>query len=236
MVFRHGDSNYEQGNEPVAIEVAGDLTEEGIGIVEKKADEVRTHFVESDFFITSSPAGRCLHTAKVIEQRAVINGLLPYARIIPNPELSEVGNFNWKWFSPLCVGGEVEMEGERFVIDVNDSNPRGISSGEYFYYDFAHALPRSIKKKWPAAYLSAIGRFERAADVRKRMRAVLCSLTRQPMRQIVVVTHDALCGFLVRIFTRGKETELAKGSYLVLKGNADKLVVGDSITTVFDQF
>ncbi len=263
LVFRHGESRYWQGNNPVTIEEASDLavplaqgetersedaktrtvrTKEAIEKVMQNAVLARDYFEMTEFCLHSSPTGRALHSAKVIAHTFSSLGFSLRGAILSLTELTEVRHFNWKLFAPLCVGGEVEINGEKFVIDVADSNPRNLSFGAFFYHDFMHGLPRNIKKKWPTAYVKAIEKLERAIDVRRRMRTVLRSLTRQPMRQVIVVTHDALCGFLVRTFTHGKETELAKGEFVVLKGNAEKLVVtavgqnttGDSKTTIFD--
>ncbi|MDO8664963.1 MAG: hypothetical protein Q7K44_05495, partial [Candidatus Liptonbacteria bacterium] len=110
---------------------------------------------------------------------------------------------------------------------------------EYFANDVLHTLPASVKSMWPRSYVRAIENFERSASVRKRMRSVLRRLGET---QSILITHDALCGFMVKAFTRGVQNEIAKGDFLVLEGNSEHLVVkavgdnrnGDSETNIFD--
>jgi len=259
LVFRHGHTRYWQGNDPYPIENAWDLAtapkddeeescdlivrvREAVDDVAQYARTALEHFDYcNEFRILSSPTGRCIHTAIVIAKTMIRSGF-NCKGIDSLEELTEIKNFQWQLFFPLCVGGEVEHQEEKFRIDNKMSNPESLPFGEYFMTDTLHKLAPSVTSAWPKSYVDKIKSFERSADVRTRMLGVLCRVAREENSQTVLVTHDALTGFMVKAFTDGAQNELPNGSFLVLKGDCEKLEVfavgenreGDSDTNIFD--
>jgi broad specificity phosphatase PhoE len=236
LIFRHGATRYWQGNEPVDYEKAYDLAQGtdqlGETVYDRRAciaeaeQAVRgaalraLDFIDPGAFfeILSSPTGRCLHTARVVlGQISDHFASLATATFTPisEPGLTEVEGFQWKLFTPLARGGEITHGGETFSIDRAESNPEGLSPGDYFFGDRLHALGERVTSKWPSVYVQAIKQFERASSVRGRMKSVLRTLN--PFRQSFLFTHDALTGFMVRAFTQGTSTELPRGGFLVLE-------------------
>ena len=195
--------------------------------------------------IWSSPTGRTLDTAKIILYELYRQEVKPAAlpRITPLDNLTEVRNFEWNLFLPLALGGEVECDGIRFAIDPRKSNPQGLGFGEYFFQNILHMIPRAIKDEWPESYVKRIESFEPAMLVRKRMLGVLKTcLEDKEISQFILVTHDALTGFLAHIFTDDKENELPKGGFAVLESEGDELFIkvigantsGNSRANVFE--
>lgn len=244
LVIRHGYTRYWQGNDPVAYAKAYDLAtgtdqpgeseHDRLECVAAAVQKVRSSalgaldFIDPGAFleVLSSPTGRCLHTARVVLGQ-FIDHFASFATVTltPNaePRLTEVEGFQWKLFSPLVTGGEVNHSGETFEIDRAESNPEGLSPGDYFFGDHLHSLKDEVTSKWPRAYVDEIKGFERAGLVRERMRNVLRGLN--PNCQSILFTHDALTGFMVRAFTHGKSTELPRGGFLVLERRGEGLHV-----------
>lgn len=261
LFFRHGHTRYEQGNKPCTIEEANDLAmppqetpetseayaervREAEQIVARNADSSATYLsLEKPVAIISSPTGRGLHTAKVIHEVLKKKGfrfLLP--AITPKTLLTEIQNFQWNFFLPLLEGGKVTFEGQTFEVNKGQTNPGNLSAGEYFFRDVLHNLPKKVKKSWPKGYVELIQSFEPAFPARIRSIGVIKGVFQSPETQHILVSHDALCGFMVRAWSQGKETELSRGNFLTLRGTSDDArtetlgtnTSGDRSTNIFD--
>lgn len=232
-IFRHGQAKYEQGE--VEIKEADDLTKEGIREVkisaEKLADFIRP---DEEVEIWSSPRGRTLQTAKIIAETLEQKGI--HLRKKGNAEdlgikvfdqLGEIKNFSWKLFNPLVVGGEVELDGKKFIIDKNLTNPRGIDYQKYFTEDGIKNITPEARAELPADYIKEIEGFEKFIDATKRMIKPLSRLKKikDKSYRIIIVTHDALTSFAVSIFSTGERGGLDPGEFLSLERKDDKIVV-----------
>src|SRR3989344_2172127 len=91
-LFRHGPANYSQRE--TTLDEAHDLTLEGIERVKTRASEFLQYIGLSPVIIHSSPMGRTLHTSKLIRLCLQEGGFRVYPIVI-NPELTEVGGFEW---------------------------------------------------------------------------------------------------------------------------------------------
>lgn len=262
LVFRHGYTRYRQGNGPCDLNNAADLAMPAEDKDAETEDEFERRILEAivalkvnvwkasryldvelDTEIISSLTGRGLHSAEVIRQALTKIPRFKAPSIAATHELTEVRNFDWKLFYPLCVGGNVRTNGYWFSIDRELSNPKNLPHGEYFMRDVLHTLPDSVTSNWPQNYVQTIRSFERSVCARERMFRVLKKVTSSDDgKQKILVTHDALCSFMVNIFTGGAITELEKGSYVVLRGDFEGLRViaagnlpeGNSETNIFD--
>lgn len=251
-IFRHGKTKYEQ--KKVSIEEAQDLTEEGIEDVkvnaEKLADLIQP---DEEVEIWSSPMGRTLHTAKIIvetlEQKGVRlrrKGDAKESGIKIFEQLSEVKNFSWNLFSPLITGGEVEFGGRKFIIDKNLTNPNDIGYPEYFTEDGIKDITPEAKAQLPEDYVREIEGFEKFIDVTKRMMKPLSRLKKLEDKsyRVIVVTHDALTGFIANVFSGSEQGGLNPSEFINLERKAGKLVAtrigeleeGDTDTDVTDEF
>lgn len=258
VVFRCGNTRYAQGNSHVTIDDAFDLATEPLSTTESPREyAARTREAEclvetsaalalvylksrqrpSGLEILSSPTGRCLHTANIISD--VFNRQGESANVIRVQALSEAWNFNWKLFWPLVKGGTVSYNGKRYLIDIRLSNPNTLSASEYFASEEFHHLPAEVKAHWSQEYIRAIEKFESPVHVQERM---LKLLRRAAGKDLVLITHAVQTGFLTKTFTRGSQSKLPHGSFIVLEGNPQRLlikaidenIVGDSETNVLD--
>ncbi len=240
LFFRHGHTRYKQGNNPCPIDEAEDLAmppqqkdiveppeayaervSEAIKIVAQKAEEASDFLTrKKPVAILSSPTGRGLHTARIIRNTLQGKGFrFKLPPITSKSLLTEVQNFEWGFFLPLAEGGQVTFKNHTFEIDRKLSNPENLTVGEYFFRDNLHRLPKKVKAKWPRNYAKLIESFEPAASVRIRSIGVIKWVFKEPETQFILVSHDALCGFMVKAWSHGKETELPRGGFLVLEGN-----------------
>jgi broad specificity phosphatase PhoE len=251
-IVRHGPSLYRQP-EWTDINTADDLNavgryaegektedeikqgkERAIEIIrnsaEKIADEIGT---DEEVIIWSSPTGRTLETARIISEVLEEKGIRVKRS---NPEthgvkiferLGEVKNFSWDLFEPLMNGGEITFKGEKFFIDKSLSNPNNIGYPEYFTSDAIKEIPEEVKKLWPVGYVEEIDKFESFADVTDRMIDTLKRLmgTKDKNYRVIIVTHDALTGSIVKIFTSDQFSGINPGEFISLERKNDKLMV-----------
>jgi broad specificity phosphatase PhoE len=252
-IFRHGESTYKQRQE-VPIEEAKDLTPEGEEKVRENAEILaETIGDDEEVEIWSSPTGRTLHTARIISETFEEKGIKLRKKgsaeehgIKIWEQLNEVHNFSWVLFEPLMNGGEVEFVGEKFNIDKNQSNPLGLGYPEYFTSGAIKEIPEEVKNQWPKEYVEQIEGFESFIEVTQRMMKPLERLKKLQDKnyRVIIVTHDALTGFIANVFTAGEESGLDPGSFINLERKDGKLIVtkvgdrteGESSKDVIEEF
>ncbi len=72
LLMRHGHTEYRQGNTPVPVEDACDLTPRGMAEVSRSSLEIAEVLKDAeDVRIYTSPLGRAIHTAKILKRRSV---------------------------------------------------------------------------------------------------------------------------------------------------------------------
>src|SRR3989344_6144085 len=105
-VFRHGETEYKQGNDRLTLGKANDLTPEGERIVRASASHLANLIASTERGYTTpvkihtSPMGRCIHSSEIIGNDLTDEGL----NVLPielNEDLEEVRNFDWKLFQIL---------------------------------------------------------------------------------------------------------------------------------------
>lgn len=252
-VVRHGPSTYRQP-EWSDIGTANDLNalgryqddtksdeeirdgkEQAVAAVKASAEKIAASISpDEDVVIWSSPTGRTLETARIISETLTEKGIKLRKKgdesshgIEVFEHIGEVENFSWDLFSPLMSGGEVEFGGRKFFVDKALSNPRNLGYPEYFTTDAIKDIPDEVKAQWPEEYVAQIERFESFADVTERMANTLRRLKKVGDKnyRIVLVTHDALMGALVKTFTFGEFAGVSPAQFLSLERRGDKLVV-----------
>jgi len=251
-IFRHGQSQYRQ--EEVSIKDAGDLTMEGVEDVKKSAVELADLIKPGEEVeIWSSPIGRALQTAKIIsqvlEQKHISirkKGNLNKHGIKVFEQFSEVKNFSWKLFYPLVVGGEVEFAGKKFFVDKNLTNPAGLTPSSYFLQDGIKHIDLSYKQKLPEEYVQEIDGFEDFINVTKRLMRPLAQLKKikDKSYRVIIVTHDALTGFIANIFSGEGMQGINPGDFINLEKKDGKLIAtkvgnldkGNNDTDIIDEF
>lgn len=252
-IVRHGPSMYRQP-EWTDIETANDINtlgryddgakteeevrrgkEEAIEIVRETAGKIADEISpDEEVIIWSSPTGRTLETARIIsgvlEERGIRlrkKGTAQEYGIKMFEQIGEVKNFSWSLFEPLMNGGEVEINGAKFRLDKALSNPEGLGYPDYFTSDALKQIPASVKQQWPEAYVTEIESFESFREVSERMTKALkrLKMVGDKNYRVIVVTHDALTGDIVRTFTSGESTGINPGQLISLERVENKLVV-----------
>ncbi len=252
-VVRHGPSSYTQPDWR-DVATASDLStlgryEEGtksdaevtegkemaVAAVRSTAEKI-AESIQSDeeVIIWASPTGRTLETARIIsevlKERGVAlrkGGDASEFGIKIFEQFGEVRNFSWDLFAPLMLGGEVALGESVFSIDKRNSNPAGLGYPEYFTSDAIREIPQSVKNQWPHEYVEKIEQFESFAEVTRRMADGLrrLKMLKDKHYRIILVTHDALTGAMVKSFTNGERGGLNPADFLSLERRGDKLVV-----------
>ncbi len=228
-IFRHGEANYNQRE--VSIDQAEDLTEKGIEEVKANVAKLAELIgPDEEVEIWSSPMGRTLHTAKLIAEVLENKGIRLRKKgdaretgIKVHEQLTEVKNFSWNLFCPLLEGGEVEFGGKKFTIDKSLTNPKNLGYQEYFLNDEIKNIPQEVRDQLPKEYL----------DTKRMMKPLehLKKLEDKPYR-IIMVTHDALTGFIANVFSGGEQSGINPGEFINLERKDGKIVatkVGQSI-------
>ncbi|MSR85636.1 histidine phosphatase family protein, partial [Candidatus Uhrbacteria bacterium] len=250
-ILRHGQAKRLQ--EEASLAEAQDLTEQGVEEVRRGAAELaKLISPEEEVQIWSSPMGRTLQTAKITAEvlenegiRLRKKGSEDDSGIKVFKELTEVKNFDLKFFLPLIVGGEVEYAGKKFIVDKKLTNPNNLGQSYYPEEGIKHMDPRA-KQQLPEEYLKLIDSFEDFFEVTRRMVKLLARLKKlndKPYR-IILVTHDALTGFIANIFSEGALKNAPTGQFINLERRDGKLVAtrlgavteGDSDTDVVEKF
>jgi broad specificity phosphatase PhoE len=257
-IVRHGPSTYRQP-EWDDVKTADDLNtlgryvdsektdeeiakgkEEAIEIIKKTAEKIAGEIEpDEEVVIWSSPTGRTLETARIISEvlqekeiRIRVKSASDEYGIKTFEKLGEVRNFSWPLFEPLMNGGEIEYGGVKFTIDKSLSNPTNLGYPDYFTSDAIKSISQEVKDKWPREYVAEIEKFESFAEVNKRMIDTLSRLKKigDKKYRVIIVTHDALTGGIVKTFTHDKFSGINPGQLISLERKDDKLVaisVGD---------
>ncbi len=252
-IIRHGPSTYRQPKwtdvktaddlNTIGRFVDGAKTEEEISqgkkeaveIIKKTAEEIANEIEPGEeVVIWSSPTGRTLETARIISEVLREKGIELRSKgtseeygIKIFEKLGEVKNFSWPLFEPLMNGGEVEFNENKFKIDKTLSNPDNIGHPDYFTSDAIKNISNEAKTKWPKDYVNEIEKFESFAEVNKRMIDMLSRLKKvgDKKYRVIIVTHDALTGGIVKTFTHDKLSGINPGQRISLERKEDKLVV-----------
>ncbi len=251
-IVRHGPSSYRQP-EWNDVKTADDLNTigryvdgqktgeeilkgkiEATEIIEKTAEKIAAE-VESDeeVAIWSSPTGRTLETARIISEVLQEKGIKLRTKkasdeygIKTFEKLGEVKNFSWPLFEPLMNGGEIEYGEVKFKIEKSLSNPNNLGYPDYFTSDAIKNIPDEVKAMWPKSYVDEIEKFESFAEVNKRMIDTLSHLKKvgDKKYRVIIVTHDALTGGIVKTFTHDKFAGIDPGQLISIERKDDKLV------------
>lgn len=257
-IVRHGPSSYRQP-EWSDVETADDLntigryadgskTEEEINKGKREAVEIIKETAEKiasdikpdeEVIIWSSPTGRTLETARIISETLQKKGIILRKKdlyedygIETFKKLGEVENFSWTLFEPLMNGGEITYGETKFKIDKSLSNPENLVYPEYFTSDAIKNISSEIKNQWPKDYVAEIEKFESFAEVTKRMADVLNKLKKvgDKKYRIIIVTHDALTGDIIKTFTHNRFSGIEPGQLISLERKNDNLIatrIGD---------
>jgi broad specificity phosphatase PhoE len=257
-IVRHGPSTYRQP-EWDNVKTADDLNaigqyvdgeksdeeiaegkKEAIEIIKKTADKIAAEIEpDEEIVIWSSPTGRTLETARIISEALQEKGIkirkkgsLEESGIKTFKKLGEVKNFSWPLFEPLMNGGEIEHNGTKCTIDKSLSNPDGLGYPDYFTSDAIKNIPQEVKDKWPKDYVEEIEKFESFSEANKRMIDTLSRLKKvgDKKYRVIIVTHDALTGGVVKTFTHDEFSGINPGQLISIERKEDKLVakrVGD---------
>ncbi len=225
-VFRHGAARYEQAAVPP--EEADDLTEDGIETVVRNARALAETVAEGESVgIWSSPLGRALHTAKLIEGELKARGTDTRQPTSVYDALDEVRHFSWPDFIPLVRGGTLTFDGRAVYLDKVATNPEGFSSSEYYARDTYRRLPAPVTAMLSSAYRRYLDGIEPFPSATARLMEPLAHLrqVREGPSHLVIVTHDALTTYLTCLFSGGTYWGLTPGTSLHLESRLDKLVV-----------
>ncbi len=251
-LFRHGQSAYTQGNDAIDLAAAADLCAtprfEGESIESRQAraiEEVRqstealarTLDPALPVRILSSPAGRALHTAKVIRSTLSQRGF-HVAAIAPDPALGEVGNLEFALMKPLIDGGRfthrMGSEVYDFLVNKAETNPDNLVHPEYFMADAAHKIPASAMRDWPDSYVKRLKSFETFAAVKQRALDRIRACAKMPDGHVVLVSHSALSLYFSDRYTRGRQTGLAPATFLSIDRTEDGRLVLTRVGEITD--
>lgn len=231
-VFRHGKTDYKQGNSRLAIGQGNDLTTEGESVVRASASHLAENLSNTERGLTipikiqSSPMGRCLHTSDLIGSVLDDFGF----NVLPieiNENLEEVRNFEYGLFLPLVNGGKTSYQGLDFVVDKALTNPGNLGSNMYFRTDAGHTLSSEARKSLPKEYFDRVMSFEKYAHITSRMGDVLNSTASVNGFTHVLSTHEALTGALMARATANLNACLARGRYLSIMNGDPYLSQGN---------
>lgn len=257
-IVRHGPSTYRQSGKGdvktaedlniVGRYIDGTKTEEEIAkgkieaikMIKKTAEEIAAEIEpDEEVAIWSSPTGRTLQTARIIGEVLQEKGIKLRKKGaskeygVKNFErLGEVENFSWTLFEPLMNGGTVEYGDVKFSVDKSLSNPNNLGYPDYFTSDAIKDIPDEVKSQWPKKYVTEIEKFESFAEVTKRMADTLARLKKVSDKKyrVIIVTHDALTGDIVKTFTQNQFSGIEPGQFISLQKKGGELVatrVGD---------
>jgi broad specificity phosphatase PhoE len=223
-IFRHGKSTYNQ--RVTSIAEAFDLFPEGIETIERNVVEFsKSLSKKTPVAIYSSPYGRTIHSARLAMAQLGCRGFnLDSMKL--DKDLAEVHAFDWRLFSPLVKGGELDYEGQTLKFDAAKTNPEGLSFQQYLMRDKAQDVAQEFRWEFPESYFRAISGIERFSNIRDRMEGFLRKSTAEnPDKNIMAFTHEALVYDMLDKFTEGQSQSLHPGNYVHLERKRDGFYV-----------
>ena len=194
-VMRHGLTDYVQGNEPVSMSLANDLTPEGILKVQASAQDLCSSILQHRMGnqpvavqIVSSPTGRCLHTSRLVaDVLRASNGGVECAPIVPEAGLIEVQGFVGTLYQECLNAHEAQL---RALVHQHCSPGLPDWQLAVFPLDLLHQLPMAGLAPHLGTF---IHNMETAASAHARLREVAtCYCTPAATAVHVLVTHDGL--------------------------------------------
>ncbi len=217
FIFRHGHTNYGQGNSAIELAQARDLTPAGIADIIRSAECIAPHFAPADpVLICASPTGRTLHSARLIQDTLATHGVTK-TEIRPLLAINEIRRFSPRLVVPLATGGAVEFEGQRFTVDASLTNPKGLKTDAYMTHDCLTRLPAATLAGFPPAYVEAISNAETFRDCATRFHRAMTRLCLIASgRRIIVVTHYAPSWFLAFYVSGGVSCGIEPGRFIQL--------------------
>jgi broad specificity phosphatase PhoE len=222
-IFRHGTSQNTQGR--VSVSEANDLTEDGINIVIKNAQDLaqkidRRHPI----IIQSSPFGRCIHTAVLIagvlkeHQFSIVEHNSALIHI--NENLRHSG-FQSEKVLPIIYGGSLDIGGQTISIDPQQTNPRGLEPHTYLFTGQLRFIPEQIRRQWPQSYVDYLESIESTQALTTRMMDTLHSIYTSPYRCAILVTHGSLVGFMTYVYNGQIPELLGPGEVITLQATQE---------------
>ena len=126
----------------------------------------------------------------------------------------------------MITGGEVASGGKKFFVDKNLTNPNNLGYPEYFAEDGIKDITPQAKAQLPEDYVREIEGFEKFIDVTKRIMKPLSRLKKLDDKsyRVIIVTHDALTGFIANVFSGGEKSGLHPGEFINLERKKGRLV------------
>lgn len=251
-LFRHGQSGYTQGSDPVPLEIACDLCAKplfedenlesrrarAIAEVQRSARSLAPTLSPAvPVTIISSPAGRTLHTSKIIRDTLTELGFRVSA-IEPDPSIGEVHNYSFELLEPLITGGrfvhQTGSESYDFVIEKAVSNPGDLVYPDYFSSDALHQIPPEAMRDWPEGFVRRIRAFETFAAIKRRALACIRALAHREDGHFIVVSHEAVALYFVDRYTRGRQKGLTPGTFISIDRTADGRLVVTRVGDITD--
>jgi len=182
ILMRHGYTDYKQGNVPVAIDEANDLNEKGVAAVTASAKDIREILKDSSkVTIYTSPMGRAIHTAKIVQ--GILSEGVKDVSLVSAIELQEVYNFNWPLFKEAVLASGLEMATSEHTDKWFALNP------------FREKSPERLERL-PAHLRDFVKNVENVEEARKRLLDFVESKANEPGDKIYVSHDGLLCGLL----------------------------------------
>ena len=220
-LFRHGKSNYTQGNGDQDLATANDLVPDAIELVHRSAQKL-AKTIEPDrphIHIHTSPNGRTIHTARIIKD--VLGGKgYDIVSFEIDHSLGEVRNFSWNLFEPLMNGGRIPWQDDSFVVKKEETNPQGLGYPDYFMADAIHVIDPAVLATWPTEFVSRLQGFETFAQVTSRVTSRIKNVLdgrHQADHHDIFVSHDGSAMALLDSATKGEKKSLDPGTYILLQ-------------------
>ena len=185
--------------------------------------------------LQSSNTNRTLETA-----RAILALYRPPQKPKLEEALREVDNFDFRFFGPVVLGGNVRHSetGDVFNINTKLTNPRRLSPVDYYRKTEWQRLNRSLQEKVPSWLFGLMEQIESPRSVNERMFSHLKNVSgqefsRDQTHHVVMVTHQAPTFHLVERATSGATTiGLRTGGILSMQRISEDNLVPIGITGI----
>jgi len=208
FIMRHGHTLYKQGK--VSIDEACDIVDEAKPAIRQSAIEIDGIFKGKGLEIQSTPYGRGLATAKEVYAQLQELGSKP-GDIKINNELEEIRNFDYRIMHALARGGVLDLDGDKYLFDINNTNPRQLSEVQFFRQDEMHDI--NYSKKLPTELRRLIANMETCKSAEYRLTKVLSKIEKES----VLVTHEGPTGMYAMALTENKDSYLDRAGFVQLE-------------------